>query len=90
MEAILPICGRGKSDLLMGEEGIGGGGRFVGLMDGLGRGEIGTERKLGDALGDAGFIERFGGGGGGGRLEDLRSEEDEADLRWTWEGCSSS
>lgn len=65
----------------MGDGGIGGGGRLVGLVEGPGRGEIGMGRKWGDALGEAGFIERVGGGGGGGRLEDLRSEEEEADLR---------
>lgn len=65
----------------MGDGGIGGGGRLVGLVDGLGREEIGMGRKWGDALGEAGLVVRVGGGGGGGRLEDLRSEEDEADLR---------
>jgi len=80
MEATPPACGRGKSDLGMGDGGIGGGGRLAGLVDGLGRGDVGIERKRGDALGEAGLEERVGGGGGG-RLEDLRSDEEEADLR---------
>ena len=78
MEATFPACGRGKSDLGMGDEGIGGGGRLVGLVDGLGREEAGRGPKRGDALGEAGLDERVGGGGGG-RLGDLRS--DEADAR---------
>lgn len=80
MEVTFPVCGRGKSDLWMGDGGIGGGGRLVGLVDRLGREEIGIGRRWGDALGEAGFEGRFGGGGGG-RLEDLRSDEEEADLR---------
>lgn len=64
----------------MGDEGIGGGGRLVGLVDGLGREEIGTVRKCGDVFGEAGLAKRVGGGGGG-RLEYLRSKEEEADLR---------
>jgi len=68
------------SDLETGDGGIGGGGRLVGLVDELGSEEIGMERKRGDALGEAGLEERVGGGGGG-RLEDLRSDEEEADLR---------
>ena len=49
-------------------------------MDGLGGEEIGTGRKRGDALGEAGLEVRVGGGGGG-RLGDLRSDEEEEDLR---------
>ena len=64
----------------MGDGGIGVGGRLVGLLEGLGREEIGMGRKWGDGLGEADFVEWVGGGGGG-RLEDLRSEEEEADLR---------
>ena len=37
MEATLPGSGRGKSDLRMGDGGIGGGGRLTGLVDGFGR-----------------------------------------------------
>lgn len=75
----------------MGDEGIGGGGRLVGLMEGLGRDDIETGRKWGDVFGEAGFVERVrGGGGGGGRLEDLRSEEEEADLGRAAGCCSSS
>jgi hypothetical protein len=79
MEVTFPVCGRG-SGLGMGDEGIGGGGRLIGLVDGLGREEIGTGRKWGEALGEVGLMERVGGGGGG-RLGDLRSEEEDADLR---------
>ena len=75
MEVTFPSCGRGKSDLGVGDGGIGGGGRFVGLADGLGGEEVGTGQKRGDALGEAGLEERVGGGGGG-RLEDLRSDEE--------------
>lgn len=75
MKATFPVCGRGKSDFEMGDGGIGGGGRLVGLVDGLGREEIGTGRKRGDALGETGFEERVGGGGGG-RLEGLSSDEE--------------
>lgn len=75
MEATFPACGRGKSGLEMGEGGIGGGGRLVGLVDGLGREEIGRGPKRGDALGEAGLEERVGGGGGG-RLGDLTSNEE--------------
>ena len=81
MEAAFPTCGRGRSDLGTGDGGIGGGGRLVGLAVELGREEVGRGRKRGDALGEAGLEERVGGGGGGGRLEDLRSDDDEADLR---------
>ena len=76
MGATLPACGRGKSDFGMGEGGIGGGGRLIGLVDGLGREEVERGSKRGDALGEAGLEERVGGGGGG-RLEDLRSDEEE-------------
>ena len=81
MEATFPACGRGGSVLEMGDGGIGGGGRLIGLADGLGGREgIGMGRKRGDELGEAGLEERVGGGGGG-RLEDLRSDEEEEDLR---------
>lgn len=80
MEAKFPVCGRIRSDLWMGDEGIGGGGRLTGLANELGREEIGTGRRWGDEFGEVGFVGRMGGGGGG-RLEDLRSEEEEADLR---------
>lgn len=80
-EAIFLTCGRGRSNLMLGDGGIGGGGRLVGLVDELGREGIGTGRKRGDALGEAGLEGRVGGGGGGGRLEDLRSDEEEADRR---------
>jgi len=91
MEATFPVCGRGSSGLGLGDEGIGGGGRLVGLADGFGgeRERIGVGRKRGDALGEAGLEERVGGGGGG-RLEDLRSDEEEEDLRWPGGGWSSS
>jgi len=90
MEATFPVCGRGRSDLGLGD-GIGGGGRLVGLVDGFGgeRERIGMGRKRGDALGEAGLEERVGGGGGG-RLGDLRSEEEEEDLRWPEGWWSSS
>lgn len=81
MEATFPACGRGKSDLGLGDGGIGGGGRLVGLVDELEREGVGMVRKRGDALGEVGLEERVGGGGGGGRLGDLRSDEEEADLR---------
>jgi len=81
MEATFPACGRGRSDLVMGDGGIGGGGRLVGLVDWLGREDIVTGYKRGDALGEAGLEERVGGGGGGGRLENRRSDEEEDDLR---------
>ena len=38
MEATFPGSGRGKSDLRMGDGGIGGGGRLIGLADRFGRG----------------------------------------------------
>ena len=59
--------------------GSGGGGRLIGLVDGLGREEIERRPKRGDGLEEAGLKWRVGGGGGG-RLGDLRSDE-EADLR---------
>jgi hypothetical protein len=44
------------------------------------RGSWKGNAKRGDALGETGLEERVGGGGGG-RLGDLRSDEEEADLR---------
>ena len=75
MKAGFPVWGRGRSDLGMGDEGIGGGGRLVGLVDGLGRDGIGTGYKRGDALGETGLEGRVGRGGGG-RLESLSSDEE--------------
>lgn len=88
MEATFPVCGRGRFDLGLGDGGIGGGGRLVGLVERFGgeRERIGMGCERGDELGEVGLEERAGGGGGG----RLRSEEEEEDLRWPAGWWSSS